>query len=65
MKNVLLGGGGVGKSTLINVVSRHCNTVLNRVGDDPRLPKILLLAPTGMAACLIGKTEFRKSDQTY
>ena len=48
------GGGGVGKSTIINVVTRHCNQVLNKVGDDPNQPKILLLAPTGMAACLIG-----------
>ena len=55
----ILGGGGVGKSTIINVVTRHCNQVLNKVGDDPNQPKILLLAPTGMAACLIGKIEFR------
>ena len=49
-----LGGGGAGKSTLINVVTRQCDKVLTQVGDDPNQPKILLLAPTGMAACIIG-----------
>ena len=49
-----LGGGGAGKSTLINVVTRQCDKVLSQVGDDPNQPKILLLAPTGMAACVIG-----------
>ena len=58
----VLGGGGVGKSTVINVVTRHCEQVLNKVGDDPNQPRILLLAPTGMAACLIGKKWFIKNN---
>ena len=50
-----LGGGGVGKSFLIKVVSRHIDKLLTKVGDNPNKPKILLLAPTGKAASLIGK----------
>ena len=52
------GGGGVGKSHLINVTTRYVDKVLTKVGDNPYRPKVLLLAPTGMAASLIGKLCF-------
>ena len=45
---------------VLNVVTRHCDKVLNKVGDDPSKPKILLLAPTGMAACIIGKCTMQR-----
>ena len=51
----LVGGGGVGKSTVINVVARHCDKALKQIGDDPNQPRVIIMAPTGMAACIIGK----------
>ena len=54
---IFLGGGGVGKSRLINVVARYADKILSKVGDNHKNPKILLLAPTGKAASLIGKSK--------
>ena len=51
---MLVGGGGVGKSTVINVVARHCDKALKQIGDDPNQPRVIIMAPTGMAACIIG-----------
>ena len=51
---MLIGGGGVGKSKTINVVARHCDKALKQIGDDPNQPRIIIMAPTGMAACIIG-----------
>ena len=45
----------MGKSFLINVLARHADKILSKVGNDPNKPNILLLGPTGMAASLIGK----------
>ena len=50
-----LGGAGVGKSFLIRVVAKYVEQILRRPGDNPDRPKVILLAPTGMAASLIGK----------
>ena len=50
-----LGGGGVGKSFLINLVKMWAEYILRKPGDHPLKPKVLLLGPTGMAANLIGK----------
>ena len=50
-----LGGGGVGKSFLIRVVSRYVDKLMTKSGDNPMRPKLLLLGPTGKAASLIGK----------
>ena len=50
------GGGGVGKSYLIRTVAQWAEKILRRAGDNPLKPKVLLLAPTGMAASLIGGT---------
>ena len=51
----LIGGGGVGKSFLINLVKMWAEYILRQPGDHPLKPKVLLLGPTGMAANLIGK----------
>ena len=52
---LLIGGGGVGKSFLINLVKMWAEYILRQPGDHPLKPKVLLLGPTGMAANLIGK----------
>ena len=53
---IVHGGGGVGKSFLIKAISMWAEKILRKPGDNPLKPKVLLLAPTGMAACLIGGT---------
>ena len=52
---IVHGGGGVGKSMLINVTARYADKILTKSGDKSWRPKILLLGPTGMSASLIGK----------
>ena len=49
-----LGGGGVGKSYLIRLVSMWTEKILRLDDDHPHKPKILLLGPTGVSASLIG-----------
>ena len=44
----------VGKSFLIRLISQYVNKALRKVGDDPNRPKVIILAPTGIAASLIG-----------
>ena len=39
---------------MIRLVSQYTNMVLRKVGDDPNRPKVIILAPTGIAASLIG-----------
>ena len=51
---IVHGGGGVGKSFLINVIATFGNKILTKSGDQVLRPKILLLGPTGMSASLIG-----------
>ena len=53
---IVHGGGGVGKSYLIRTVAKWAEKILRKAGDNPLKPKVLLLAPTGMAASLIGGT---------
>ena len=48
------GGGGVGKSFLMKLISKWAEIILRESGDHPEHPKCLLLAPTGVAAALIG-----------
>ena len=45
---------GVGKSKTINVCAQYAEKYLRKAGDHPNRPRVLLLCPTGMAACLIG-----------
>ena len=47
---------GVGKSMIINVASQWAEVILLKVGDDPTKPRVMLMAFTGMAASLIGKS---------
>ena len=50
-----LGGGGNGKSYLINCTAKWLEKILRQPGDHPLKPYILILGPTGMSAILIGK----------
>ena len=52
----LTGGGGVGKSHLIKTIYMSINKVLMYKGGNPEKPRILLLAPTGVAAVNIDGT---------
>ena len=54
----VLGDGGTGKSHFISVASKWAEKTFVQSGDNPNRPKILLLAPTGKAASLIGKAIF-------
>ena len=44
------GGAGSGKSTVIHVMSQYIHKILQKEGDDPDCPYILLAAFTGAAA---------------
>ena len=44
------GGAGSGKSTVINVLARWVHYILQRPGDDPDCPYVLISAYTGAAA---------------
>ena len=50
-----LGGGGVGKSWLIRVISQWIEWLLRKEGDHPGSPTCLLCGPTGVSAALIGE----------
>ena len=60
----ILGGGGVGKSYLISILSKWVEYILRKSGDQPFSPKCLLIAPTGIASCLIGEFWIENSSQT-
>ena len=49
---------GTGKSTVIRAMSLWSESILLKQGDHPHKPRVLLLAPTGKAASLIGKFTF-------
>ena len=51
----LTGGGGVGKSHLIETVYMSIKKVLTYKGNDLEKPRILLLAPTGVATVNIDR----------
>lgn len=53
---MISGGAGVGKSFLIRTIASWADKILTGPGDNPNLPKVLLLGPTGMSASLIGKS---------
>ena len=48
------GGGGVGKTFLIKVLSQWAEYILQKPGDVSSYPKVIRLAATGNAAYLIG-----------
>ena len=45
------GGAGSGKSTVINVLARWVHFILQKPGDDPDCPYVIISAYTGAAAC--------------
>ena len=49
---ILTGNGGTGKSHLIKTLSKWIEKILSGAGEIT--PKVLLLAFSGVAACLIG-----------
>ena len=51
---LFIGGGGVGKSYLIKLVSQWIEFILRQPGDILDNPKVIRLASTGAAAYLIG-----------
>ena len=55
LRLIVHGGAGVGKSSFIRAASMQAEKILCRPGDDPNHPKVLLCAPTGKAASLIGE----------
>ena len=48
------GGGGVGKTYLIKLLSQWAEYILQKPGDVTYYPKVIRLAATGSAAQLIG-----------
>ena len=54
---IIHGGAGVGKSAFIKAASLQSEKILRTHGDNPDLPKVIICAPTGKAASLIGNTE--------
>ena len=55
------GGGGCGKTFVINLVAKMAVHILKEAGWDPLNPIVLLLGPTGRAAALIGGNTMHKS----
>ena len=45
------GGAGSGKSTVINTLARWAHHILQKPGDDPDCPYVIISAYTGSAAC--------------
>ena len=57
-KLIVHGGGGVGKSYLIDLISKWVHRILSSWGDVSLYPKVTRFAFTGAAAFLIGMYEF-------
>ena len=55
LRLIVHGGAGVGKSAFIKAASIQSERILRQPGDDPNYPHVLICAPTGKAASLIGK----------
>ena len=52
----LSGGGGCGKSHLIKTIYNSVNKVFLHQSENPEKPRVLVLAPTGVAAININGT---------
>ena len=52
----LTGGAGVGKSHVLKTIYMSATKVLGRKGGDPGKPRVLVLAPTGVAAINVDGT---------
>ena len=55
----------MGKSFTIEVISQAADRILRKSGDNPLRPKVLLAAPTGIAAMLIGTVDFETLLDVY
>ena len=51
---------GVGKSFVIKMLSMWAEKILRKEGQNPNYPRVLLAAPTGKAASIIGNFYFHK-----
>ena len=63
LRLIIHGGAGVGKSAFIRAASVHAEKILRMQGDDPSIPRVLICAPTGKAASLIGEWLYQFSCQ--
>ena len=52
----ITGGAGVGKSHLMETISMFLTKTMNLYSRSPDKPKVLILAPTGVAAVIINGT---------
>ena len=50
---IVQGGAGVGKSTVIEIISEATDLILREAGDDFAYPYVIRVAPTGVAAANI------------
>ena len=50
VKLMVHGGAGCGKSTVINILKQWVHRILQRPGDNPDHPYVIVAAPTGTAA---------------
>ena len=53
LRPLITGGAGTGKSFCIKSISKWTEAILRKSGDHPNLPRVLVVAPTGIAASLI------------
>ena len=49
-QQIVLGGAGSGKSTVINILKQWIHLIMQKPGDNPNCPYLLVSAPTGTAA---------------
>ena len=61
IRMIIHGGAGTGKTFLNKVLAYHAEKILRQPGDHPDKPRVLLCAPTGKAASLIGGITLHKA----
>ena len=63
--NIFAAPGGCGKSYLIQIIAQFVENILRQVGEDPLKPKVIKMAPTGIAASLIGMHILKRQYRGY